>query len=85
MRMGIPKVITADQGKEFNNFLNKELTNKLHSMSVSDQQQESYMPFLKLVSNFCYSFMVNCTKEQIGKVFIDNVIILGMLKLSRMV
>ena len=34
MRMGIPRLITSDQGKEFNNKLNSELMKKLNIKHV---------------------------------------------------
>ena len=68
MRMGIPKVITTDQGKEFNNSLNKELTNKLqiqqrlttayHPQVIINIKVEIYSYIQVMNINSCYNKMI---------------------------
>ena len=41
MRMGIPQVITTDQGKEFNNSLNKEL---MKTLQIQKRLTTAYHP-----------------------------------------
>ena len=51
MRMGLPKVITTDQGGEFNNDLNTELMNKLnikHQLTTPYHPQVSMECFIAM-------------------------------------
>ena len=51
MRMGLPKVITTDQGGEFNNDLNTELMNKLnikHHLTTPYHPQVSMECFIAM-------------------------------------
>ena len=45
MRMGIPKVITSDQGREFNNKLNGELMERLQ---IDHRLTTPYHPQVRL-------------------------------------
>ena len=47
MRMGIPRVITTDQGKEFNNTLNKKLMEKLH---IKHRLTTAYHPQVRMIN-----------------------------------
>ena len=51
MRMGIPKVVTSDQGTEFNNQLNDEFMNLL---SIDHRLSTPYHPQVSAIKFYCY-------------------------------
>lgn len=64
MRMGLCKVITSDQGKEFNNELNKELMKRLN---IDHRLTTPYHPQVSLVKNayvhlakLCFTTICTC-------------------------
>lgn len=52
MRMGIPRVITTDEGKEFNNSLNKEL---MKTLQINQRLTTAYHPQVTYILKLRYS------------------------------
>ena len=50
MRFGLPRVITSDQGREFNNELNRELAKRL---GIDHRLTTSYHPQVTIVREQC--------------------------------
>ena len=56
MRMGIPKVITTDQGSEFRNHLNKEMTTLL---GINHRLTTAYHPQVHMHALCIFKFVMH--------------------------
>ena len=64
MQFGIPKVVTSDQGSEFNNNLDKEL---MKLLNVDHRLTSPYHPQVKQYSIYIYKYIGRGSGEGGGK------------------